>query len=372
MLWPERQSPIADRVNAFVDRGAREGLNSGDGNAGFHPVLGGMRTGQGVSGGIGYRVAGLWRDRLSLRGTARGTLRPAYMFDFDVDVKGLSNSRRFVNWYSKLEHSPDMVYYGQGSNSPERARAKYRLRDVASDVNLGFEPWRTVRVGFTTGFLHANIGQLERENLLELDESVVSAETPGIGDETNFFRFGAFVALDRRDLASGAHRGSFFGARFRRFEDLDANQFSFRQTEFEFQHYVPYANEGRVIAVRAASVLSFPATGHRVPVYLQPTAGGNDDLRGFAWARFHDNHALYISVEHRWHVFPFLDGSVFMDAGKVVAERSDISLLDLRYSGGIGFRVRLIDAVVVRMDLGRSKEGFRAIFTFSDVFKAPW
>ena len=105
-LWPERQSPFVNRVNALVERGLREGLDSGEGADGPQFVLGGMRSGQGFSAGVGYRRQDLWRDRLSYRATARGTVNLAYLFDFDLDFQSLRSERSSVNWYTKFESSP--------------------------------------------------------------------------------------------------------------------------------------------------------------------------------------------------------------------------------------------------------------------------
>ena len=57
------------------------------------------------------------------------------------------------------------------------------------------------------------------------------------------------------------------------------------------------------------------------------------------------------------------------DAGKVVALKSDLQPTELHYSGGLGFRFRMRSAIVTRVDLAGSTEGFRVIVTFSDVFK---
>jgi hypothetical protein len=44
----------------------------------------------------------------------------------------------------------------------------------------------------------------------------------------------------------------------------------------------------------------------------------------------------------------------------------------MNYSGGIGFRVRVRSAIVSRTDFAVSREGFRLIWTFSDIFKTRW
>ena len=135
-------------------------------------------------------------------------------------------------------------------------------------------------------------------------------------------------------------------ARYREYWDVGRKQFAFRQTEFEAQKFVPYFNGGRVLAFRASVVLSFPKADDAVPVYLQPTLGGSDELRGFVPYRFKDDHSVNLTAEHRWHAFSMLDMALFADAGKVVPLKRDIDVSRLHYSGGIGFRVRLRSAIV--------------------------
>ena len=53
------------------------------------------------------------------RGTARGTLQGAYLFDFNLDFQGLRTERTAVKWYTKYEHSPDIDFYGIGNESPK-------------------------------------------------------------------------------------------------------------------------------------------------------------------------------------------------------------------------------------------------------------
>jgi len=67
-LWPERQNAMVDIANGLVERGLGEGLDSGKGANGLQLVLGGMRSGQGMSGGLGYRRSDLFRDQLGIRG----------------------------------------------------------------------------------------------------------------------------------------------------------------------------------------------------------------------------------------------------------------------------------------------------------------
>ena len=370
-LWPERQSPMVTRVNRLVERGLGEGLDSGKGANGPQLVLGGMRSGQGMSVGIGYRRSDLWRERIGYRATARGTLQGAYMLDFNLDFEGLRTERTFMQWYTKLEDSPGIDYYGAGNDSSRENQTHFAYRDVTSDVHAGFEATRSIRLGVTGGYMRSRTAR-GNEDFPPIDEVFSPQDLPGFGEDTRYTRLGVFAVMDSRDSRTGPRRGGLYGVQYREYWDLEEKAFAFRQTNWELQQYLPYFNGSRVVALRAAAVVSFPKEGNQLPVYLQPVLGGNDDLRGFARYRFRDNHSVYLGVEHRWHVSSTFDMAVFIDAGKVVPLTRQVDGTHLKYSGGIGLRVRLRSAVITRIDFAGSREGVRAMWTFSDIFQAGW
>jgi hypothetical protein len=63
-----------------------------------------------------------------------------------------------------------------------------------------------------------------------------------------------------------------------------------------------------------------------------------------------------------------LDGALFVDAGKVALDRTDLDLRDLDVSYGVGFRVHSNRAFVTRLDLAVSREGFIPLLRFEHVF----
>jgi hypothetical protein len=370
-LWPERTPPIVDTVNRLVERGFGEGLDSGKGGNGPQIVLGGMRAGQGFTAGLGYRRSDLWAERLGYRATARGTLQGAYLFDLDVDFQGLKTARTTARWYTKYESSPDIDFYGIGNDSPKENRTSFAYDDFTTDGDFEYQAFRHLNLGFTTGYMHAHSGR-GHDDFTPIDELFPPEALPGFSEDTQFTRIGALVDFDYRDSKTGPRAGGVLGMRYREYWDIDRKTFAFRQTEYEFQQYFPYRNKARVIAIRSAVVLTFPKEGNQVPIYLQPYLGGNDDLRGFGGYRFRDNHSVYIGAEHRWHASSNLEMSAFLDAGKVVPLKRDVDVDHLNYSGGIGFRVRVRSAVVSRTDFAVSREGFRIVWTFSDIFKTRW
>jgi outer membrane protein assembly factor BamA len=370
-LWPERQSPLVDQVNGLVERGLYEGTRSGEGTYGWQFVLGGMRSGQGVSVGAGYRL-GLFRDQLGLRTTARATPKRAYLLDAQVEFESLRSDRFFVDLYTKYERSPQMDYYGPGPGSIVENRTSYGYDTFGLDARAGYDVTDWLRLGGTLGSLTASTGRGKRSGVPSTEEVFDPELTPGLDERTRFRRWGGFVELDFRDLPTGPRSGGYYAITGREYNDAGQDKYAFSQILLQAQQYIPYFNKTRVLAIRVAAALAFRREDQRIPFYLQPTLGGNDDLRGFERYRFYDDQALIVNVEHRWQASPMLDMALFVDAGKVAPRLADIDFSDLEWSGGIGFRFKLEGAYVMRIDLAGGREGFRFMWTFSDIFKTRW
>ena len=312
-LWPANESPLVDQVNGLVERGLLDGARSGKGANGGQLVLGGMRSGQGMSFGVGYRRTDLWRERLGVRGTARMTPQLAYMFDAEVDFQDLETDRFFVDFYTKYESSPQMDYYGQGADSSLDDRTSYTYDDFSTDFRAGYDILPSLRVGGTIGTVAVHTGPGDRSGVPSLEEVFTEAEAPGFGLDTWYSRWGGFIEIDYRDLASGPRSGGFYSTTIRQYTDQDLGLFDFSQLVFEFQQYIPYFNKNRVIAIRLLAEITseLDEEDSVIPFYLQPKLGGNENLRGFQRYRFYDNQAIIVNVEHRWHASSALDMAIF-------------------------------------------------------------
>jgi len=378
-LWPERESPLVEQVNTLVERGLLEGAQTGMGANGWQIVMGGMRSGQGMTVGLGYRRSDLFNEKLGFRTTFRGTIKLASLVDFQLFFPRLQTENAFLNFYAKYENSPQLDFYGKGPNSSEDDRTSYRGETFGFDVNAGYKIGGILGLGITGGMTNVHTGPGKRggvpttgEKLPEFGCTVscfAPGSAPGLGEDTYYAGLGGFMFIDYLDSQAGPRSGGLYGYRVRQFTDLDLKKFSYRQVDFELQQYIPYFNKTRVIALRALATLAFEKDGNTIPFYSQPKLGGNDNLRGFQRYRFYDKHAIVFTAEHRWHAFSGLDMAIFADAGKVASRKADLDLTKLEASYGFGFRFKMNEAYFMRIDFAVGREGFRFMWTFSDIFK---
>src|SRR6059058_5467983 len=64
-LWPEHTPGVVKILNNYTERGLLEGARSGKGTNGPQIIFGGMRSGNGVALGAGYRRVDLLKDWLA-------------------------------------------------------------------------------------------------------------------------------------------------------------------------------------------------------------------------------------------------------------------------------------------------------------------
>jgi hypothetical protein len=107
-------------------------------------------------------------------------------------------------------------------------------------------------------------------------------------------------------------------------------------------------------------VLTDVPEGHQIPIYLQPSVGGNNTLRAFRTYRFHDENALVLNGESRWAVFEHMDLAAFVDAGNVAARAGDLNLAKTSVGGGV--RLHTVRTTVARLDVAYGDEGWHVLF----------
>jgi outer membrane protein assembly factor BamA len=291
------------------------------------------------------------------------------MFDLEVDFSRLVTQRRGeLRVYVKHENSPRMDYYGPGQDSRKEDRTSYRLEDTGIDLEGRYRVWRALWLGFTGGLYFPNTGPGKRPGYPSTEEKFTPLQTPGINQQPNFLRTGFTVQYDYRDLRSGPRAGGNYYLHFRRYWDQDLGRHTFNNWDTAVEQYFPYWNKTRVVALRLAMVATQAGQGRAVPFYLEPTLGGNDFLRGFERYRFYDQSSLLLTAEHRWHLFSAGHAAIFAEAGKVAPKATHLNLAKAKYSAGIGFRFTLRDAVVMRLDNAISNEGYRFMWTFSNMW----
>ena len=336
--------------------------------AGFRPVLGNLATGSGFAAGVEYYRPYLARGNMAFRSSLRGSFNKYWLADAQLSFPDLARGRVFAELYGVHHNYPSINYYGPGPDSKKTGRSDFLLEDTSFDLSAGVRPMRHLRLGVTGGYLAVNVGPGRDDRFASAGATYSPAQAPGIQQQSNFLRGGPFIQYDYRDKPGDPHRGGNYTASYIYYDDLKLDTGNHRKLIAEAQQYIPFLNEKRVIALRARTELSYRNTNQVIPFYLQPVLGGSDDLRGFRPFRFYDNNSLIMNAEYRWEVMTGFDMAVFADAGKVFHRHADLDLTDLETSAGFGLRFKTASSVIMRWDVGFSREGFQVWLKFNNVF----
>jgi hypothetical protein len=263
---------------------------------------------------------------------------------------------------------PQEDFFGLGQGSLEENRTNYLLRSSEASADVQWRPGKLFEIGGGFAYLTPSIGAGTDSRYPTTDQVFNPSTIPGYEKQPDFMRSDASIALDWRDNPLHPHSGGRYGMKFSDYRDRDFDSYNFRSFTVDLQQYVPIPDRYRTIALHAAAVVTDPRAGQEVPFYFQPTLGGAQALRGFREFRFQDANSLLLTAEYRWEAWWALDGAVFVDAGKVTRDRSDLNFRDLDVTYGVGFRFHSNSAFVARLDLAFSREGFIPLLRFEHAF----
>jgi outer membrane protein assembly factor BamA len=340
-------------------------LHKGDG---WRTRIGGMTPTAGFSIGPEYSRTDLFGGALTLRVLAQASIRDYYRGLLQISLPQLLDGKAFVDLSAGHRDYASLAYYGPGPDSVKTGRSDYRLEDTSMELRPGIRPARHLRAGLLGGFTAVNVGPGADSRYISTDRQFTPAATPGIDRQGSFWQTGLWAQYDSGNYSSDATRGGNYSVQWSRIRDRTLGAFSFNRLDVEARHYIPFLNEKRVIAVRAASSLTGTSAGQRAPFYLQPTVGGPDALRGFRSFRFYGNNMAAVSGEYRWEASTALEVALFADGGKVFDKRSQLNIHDLETSYGFGFRFKSQRRIALRIDTGLSREGVQVWLRFNNAF----
>jgi outer membrane protein assembly factor BamA len=345
--------------------GKWKGIHIGGG--GF-PAGAGMKFGVAYDHAIGSEENPDRANRFDVNGVAARSTRGYQRVGGGVTVTRIGGSTIDARLWGQKFEFPQEDLFGIGQNSSRDDRTNYLHESTETGAELRWSPKSFLTVSGGAAYLQPKIGSGTDSRFPSTELRFDEATLPGLTAQPDFLRTDAGVALELRDNPRHPHAGGRYAATFSHYDDRNLGAYGFRSVRVDAQQYVPLPNRYRVVALHAAVVMTDADAGQHVPFYYQPTLGGSQQLRGFREFRFRDRNSLVMSAEYRWEASWMLDAAVFVDAGKVAAERGDLNLRGLATSYGVGLRVHSNSAFVARLDLAYSREGFIPLLRFEHVF----
>ncbi len=327
---------------------------------GLRPVIGGFPFDGGLTLGLEYRKSRLAGSPVDVRAKAIGSVKKYEHLEAAVTLPRLAQGWLFSEVSARYRNYPEEDFWGLGAKSSRDLRTTFRMEDIAYTGTFGIRPKRWLEAGLSGGWLATNTGPGKDRDWPSIEERFTARDVPALERQPDYLHLGVFVRVDRRDETSDPRRGGFYQFSSTSFHDQDLTRLSFRRYEFDLRHFFPAFRQQDTIAVRAATILTAKRVGHLPPFFMQPTAGGGGDVRGYLQYRFRDENASILNAEYRWRVKEFLQVVGFADAGRVFSRPGQFGIAGLRGSAGIGARFKLGESILLGVDLGWSPDGPRA------------
>ena len=346
----------------------------------LHPVISGVAPGGGWGAGVGYDAPG--RGPWNASAKAIYTLNNYWLAEA---VKGYEGRRTQFEGFARAREMRQLDYYGSGpaSNLFNRTSFSYRDPVVGAHGKLRITPWLALGGRVEEIWPYARAGR--RLPSIEA-RFFLPGDAPGLFGQPVYGRYQASVDVHLPAPPGDAfYQGTRSRVTYAIYDQQDAELFNFRRLDLEAQQvFAGFGAHHRLTLSGWASTSMFNA-GQDVPFYLQRTLGGkseirsvHDDrlgsdgteatLRGYRDLRFRDRNLLLLQAEYRVPLWGPIDATLFTDAGKVAAVRSDLDLNDLRRDVGFSLSIMKGWTTWARVDVGfGSGEGTRVYFSLGDL-----
>lgn len=279
----------------------------------------------------------------------------------------LADRRVSIDLKANIIDAPAVDYYGLGdARDAEASTFSYRPTTLGATVTV--KPMS--RVTFGGGVDYVGIRTGSGGGRRPIDRQFTPSTAPGLGLDPDYLRTNLFAGYDWRLARAYTDRGGWYHVEWYDYRRRDEGPGSFRRFDAEARQFFPILRANWIIALRGlVSVTDADtSTGEHVPFYLMPALGGSEELRGYPAWRFRDRNRILTTAEYRWKAGQFVDLALFVDAGKVTAERKDLDLSGLVTTYGIGVRFHTPTSNVLRIELARTRDGFALVFAAGQIF----
>jgi hypothetical protein len=319
-------------------------------------TFGGLYPSGGFAPGLAVRRA-FGHARFNAGGAY--SLRGYKLGHVSLNFPELAGNKLEIETRARWTDATQVPFYGLGGESLKDDRVNYGLRSLDVGGSAAFKPvkWFRMGGGIALRRLEDRAGKGTRPSI-----ETFAAPPPGLFSEARYTQGTVFTTIDWRESSGYTRSGGLYSVALHDFQDAD-DAFGFRRVDAEIQQFLPLLKEHWVLAFRGVVRTTEADSGQLVPYYLLPSLGGARLHRGYSDFRFQDRHMLLISGEYRWLPSRVIDMAVFVDAGKVAAERRDLDFDGLKTAYGIGLRIHGPTFTPLRLDVARGEEGVRVHIT---------
>jgi len=360
--------PIA-QTGKFIERKdiARKAIDffcDDERNLCFYPILS-AGGGDGFGGGLGLKHSDLFNKgyRLSARYMVFSNLDQRASLSFGhPDVASLWNRFLSFRLSSNFRRESDEPFYGIGTDSLKSDKSIFRYQRIRAGATLGYELVSNLVLAPHAIFETVDTEATPSGRYPGVQQTFPPSDLPGFGERVSYINFGGQLTHDTRDDNLAPERGGIRTFRFSRFQGVNRGGFDYNEYELDVRQYIGLGRPRYVLALRNAWVFQQKTGGGQIPFYRLAALDLQHGLRGFTRGRFRDTASVVFNIEYRYPVWDMIDGSLFVDTGRVFSGPTHFSFKGFKYSVGGGIRVKVRQFVLFTIQAAYGGEGVNFVF----------
>jgi hypothetical protein len=238
-------------------------------------------------------------------------------------------------------HRPDQAYFGEGPRSLQSDRSRFGVDRIDGGAVVDLRLWRASHVETALGVRSVSFypGHYGSDPSIEQEVATGAYPLPDGFDRGYTAEYNrVLLALDSRRPRPAAGSGVRVELAGEQGSDIRQSPGSgwirYGATAVGFYDLTDH---GRVISLSVAGLFADPLGDRPMPFTELVSLGGDKPMPGFWWGRLVGRSAAVATLEYRWPIAPFLDGSMQAAVGNVFGEHlSDFEPSLLRLSGALG------------------------------------
>ena len=333
---------------------------------GLYPWFDSVYSGGGLTGGAGYRHFTGDRTFIDARGLLSG--KGYKLAELAIDGIGDNGTPFDFRATGGWRDATEVSYYGLGNDTVSGAETDFRLQQGYAGIGMRARARRILFADIQERFENYTLLKGKEHDVAETDVVHTEETAPGLGANPDYWRTTLSAGIDTRPAAGYARRGGLYAVTYDAYSDQQSGTYSFEILQGEIVQHLPIHRDTWIVSFHGVAKTTVN-DDDVVPYFLMPSLGSGSTLRAYPSWRFRDRHSLLMSGEWRWTPsLLFLDVAVFVDAGKVAGQRSDLNLSGLHYDWGLGFRFHGPIATPLRIEVAHGREGFNLVFSGAAAF----
>ncbi len=291
------------------------------------------------------RKTNIYNARLSnMFVSAIYTTKNQFMFEAKPQIY-LDRGDYFLDTVLKYRIFPNS-FWGIGNTTTDENEEGYDMTSIELRARFLKRLPPSLNFGFEYIFENHDVTMVEEGGILD-SGTVLGADRAIISG------LGVVFNLDSRDIVEAPASGHFLQLNARFSSEILGATYNFNKFIFDLRTYLPIG-EKSVLALQAYSENTFGD----IPFQAMAWFGGGERARGYFRGRFIDNHQYVLQAEYRLRFHPRWTVAGFALMGEV-ADLPGEFLDDIKPSvgGGIRFKLTKDQNTLLRLDIGRGKDG---------------